>query len=166
MTGRREGRRNLLLDDLNEKRSWWNLKEDTPYRTIWRTGFGRRYGTVTRQITLWMKEQSMAILGRKVLAASYQIWRSHRVKHNWHFYLSVCLSGTVFGLSVTGYAQGAEFFSRIGHCTGVTERMLLQASFRFRSCNEEISENKRLQNPAEIYLLSAGYFRHQACTYQ
>lgn len=29
--------------------------------------------------------------------------------------LSVCLSGTVFGLSVTVYAHGAEFFMRIGH---------------------------------------------------
>jgi hypothetical protein len=51
MTGRRGRRRQQLLDDLKKKRSYWKLKEEALDRTLWRTCFGRVYGTVVRQIT-------------------------------------------------------------------------------------------------------------------
>jgi hypothetical protein len=49
MTGRRGRRRKQLLDDLEEKRRYWKLKEEALDRTIWRTRFGRGYGPVVRQ---------------------------------------------------------------------------------------------------------------------
>jgi hypothetical protein len=49
MTGRRGRRRKQLLDDLKEKRRYWKLKEEALDRTLWRTRFGRGYGTVVRQ---------------------------------------------------------------------------------------------------------------------
>jgi len=46
VTGRR-GRRHLqLLDDLKEKRGYWKWKEEALRRILWRTGFGRGYGSV------------------------------------------------------------------------------------------------------------------------
>jgi hypothetical protein len=41
MTGRRGIRRKQLLDDLKEKRIYWQLKEEAVDRTLWRTRFGR-----------------------------------------------------------------------------------------------------------------------------
>jgi len=47
---RRRGRRcKQLLDDLKENRKYWDLKEEAPDRTLWRTGCGRGYGPVTIQ---------------------------------------------------------------------------------------------------------------------
>jgi len=43
-------RRKLLLDDIKEKRGYWKLKEVALDGTTNRTGFGRGYGTVARQI--------------------------------------------------------------------------------------------------------------------
>jgi hypothetical protein len=43
-----------LLDDLKEKRRYWNLKEEALDRNLWRTRFGRGYGPVVRQTTEWM----------------------------------------------------------------------------------------------------------------
>jgi hypothetical protein len=40
-----------LLDDLEEARRYWKLKEKTLDRTLWRTRFGRGYGLVIRQTT-------------------------------------------------------------------------------------------------------------------
>jgi hypothetical protein len=38
----RHGRRSKqLLDDLKKKRRYWELKEEAPDRTLWRTAFGR-----------------------------------------------------------------------------------------------------------------------------
>jgi hypothetical protein len=51
VTGRRERRRTQLLDDLTEKRGYWNLNEEALDRTVWRTRFGRGYGPVVRQTT-------------------------------------------------------------------------------------------------------------------
>jgi hypothetical protein len=51
MTGRQGRRRKQLLDDLKEKRSYWILKEEALYLTLWRTRFVRGYGPVVRQIT-------------------------------------------------------------------------------------------------------------------
>jgi hypothetical protein len=46
---RRRGRRcEQLLDDLKEKRRYWNLNEEALDPTLW-TGFGRGYGPVARE---------------------------------------------------------------------------------------------------------------------
>jgi hypothetical protein len=50
-TGRRGRRRKQLLDDLKEKRRYWQLKEEELDRTLWITRFGRDYGSVVRQTT-------------------------------------------------------------------------------------------------------------------
>jgi hypothetical protein len=51
MTRRRGRRRKQLLDGLKEKRRYWKLKEEALDHTLWRTRFGRGYGTVVRQTT-------------------------------------------------------------------------------------------------------------------
>jgi len=42
--GRRRKRHKQLLNDLVEKRTQWQLKEQTLVHTLWRTSFGRDYG--------------------------------------------------------------------------------------------------------------------------
>jgi hypothetical protein len=37
-----------LLDELKEIRRYWNLKEEAPDRSLWRTHFGKGYGPVIR----------------------------------------------------------------------------------------------------------------------
>jgi hypothetical protein len=49
VTGRQGRRRRKLLDDLNERRGYCHLKEETLDRTKWRAGFGRGFGPVVRQ---------------------------------------------------------------------------------------------------------------------
>jgi hypothetical protein len=49
MMGKR--RRKQLPDDHNEMLGGWKLKEEALHRTVWRTRFGRGYGSVARQIT-------------------------------------------------------------------------------------------------------------------
>ena len=44
--GRRGIRRKQLPTDLRETREYWQLKEEAPDRTLWRTGFGEGYGPV------------------------------------------------------------------------------------------------------------------------
>jgi hypothetical protein len=51
MTGGRGRRLKQLLDDLNEKRRYWKLKEKPLDRALWRTCFGRGYGPVVRLTT-------------------------------------------------------------------------------------------------------------------
>ena len=46
--GRRGRRRKHQFDDLQERREYWELKEDTLGRIMWRTRFGRGYGPVVR----------------------------------------------------------------------------------------------------------------------
>ena len=41
----------FILDDLDEKRRYWKLKEEALDRTLWRTRFERGYGPVAREIT-------------------------------------------------------------------------------------------------------------------
>ena len=49
---RRRGRRSKkLLDDLKDRRGYYNLKEEALDRTMWRNRFGRGFGPVVRQIT-------------------------------------------------------------------------------------------------------------------
>jgi hypothetical protein len=48
MTERRGRRRKQLLDNLNEKRRYWKLKEEALDRTLWGNRFERGYGTVVR----------------------------------------------------------------------------------------------------------------------
>ena len=45
-----------LVDELNEKRWYWKLKEETLAQAVWRTGFGGDYGLVVKQATEWMNE--------------------------------------------------------------------------------------------------------------
>jgi hypothetical protein len=42
-----------LLDDLKEARRYWQL-EEAQDRTLWRTQFGRGYGPVARQTTIYL----------------------------------------------------------------------------------------------------------------
>jgi hypothetical protein len=49
VTGRRGRRSKLVLDDFKETRAYWKLKEEVLDLTLWRTGFGRGYGSVVRQ---------------------------------------------------------------------------------------------------------------------
>jgi hypothetical protein len=49
VTGRRGRRCEQLLDDIEEKKGHWKLKEEALDRTVWRTCFGRGYGPVVRQ---------------------------------------------------------------------------------------------------------------------
>ena len=51
VTGRRGRRRKQILDDLEETRGCWKLKEEAPDRTLWRTCFGRGCESVVRQTT-------------------------------------------------------------------------------------------------------------------
>jgi hypothetical protein len=48
---RRGRRRKQLLDELKEKRRYWELKEEALDHTLRRTRFGRDYGPVVRQTT-------------------------------------------------------------------------------------------------------------------
>jgi len=48
---RRTRRRKQLLDDLKEKKRYWNLDEEELDRTLWRTRFGRRYQPAAREST-------------------------------------------------------------------------------------------------------------------
>jgi hypothetical protein len=54
MTGRRGRRRKKLLDDLKERRRYWNFKEEALGRTLWRIRYGRLYGHVESHITSGM----------------------------------------------------------------------------------------------------------------
>jgi hypothetical protein len=51
VTGRQWRRGTELLDDLKERRGYWKLEEEIPYRTLWRTCSLRGYGPVVRQTT-------------------------------------------------------------------------------------------------------------------
>jgi hypothetical protein len=51
VTGRRDRRRKQLLDDLKERRRYWELKEETLVRAVWRSRFRTGYGCVVRQAT-------------------------------------------------------------------------------------------------------------------
>jgi hypothetical protein len=44
VTGRRRRRTMQPLDDLNDTRGYWNLKQKSPDRTQWGTSFERGYG--------------------------------------------------------------------------------------------------------------------------
>ena len=50
MPRRRRRRRKQIPDDLKERRGYWQLIEKTLPHTVYRTCFGRDYGTVVRQI--------------------------------------------------------------------------------------------------------------------
>ena len=52
MTGRQGRKSKLLLDDLEEKRGYWKLIEESLDRTMWRTSFGGGYGPVLRKTRL------------------------------------------------------------------------------------------------------------------
>jgi hypothetical protein len=49
-TRRRGRRRKQLLNDLNEARRYWKLKEKAQDPTLWRTEFGRGYEPVASEL--------------------------------------------------------------------------------------------------------------------
>ena len=51
VTTRRETMRKKLLDDLKDRRGYYQLKEEALDRTMWRNRFGRGFGPVVWQIT-------------------------------------------------------------------------------------------------------------------
>jgi hypothetical protein len=51
MEGRRRRKCKQLLDDLKEKRGYWELKEEALDRAVWRACFGRGCRPVVRQDT-------------------------------------------------------------------------------------------------------------------
>ena len=51
MTRRQGRRRKKLLDDLNERRGFSQLKEEALDRNTWRDRFGRGFEPVVRQLT-------------------------------------------------------------------------------------------------------------------
>jgi hypothetical protein len=51
VTGRNRRRCKQLLDDFNEKRGYWKLKEHALDHTLWSIHSGRGYGPVIRQTT-------------------------------------------------------------------------------------------------------------------
>jgi hypothetical protein len=58
--GRRQRRSKQLLDFLNEKREYWQLKEDVIDGTSCRTCFGRGYGPIVRETMEWMNDYSLS----------------------------------------------------------------------------------------------------------
>ena len=81
-TGRQGRRRKQLLDDLKETRQHWKLEDEGLDRTLWRTHFGRGYGTVVRHYVMMMMMMMMMILSlfglRKAIRRekmSSDIWR-------------------------------------------------------------------------------------------
>ena len=61
-TGRQGIRRKQQLDNLNETKGYWKLKEEALDSTVWSTSFRRGYGPVVRQNAEWKKERNK---GRK-----------------------------------------------------------------------------------------------------
>jgi hypothetical protein len=53
VTGRRGRRRRKLLDDLKGRRGYSHLKEEDLDRTMWRARYGRGFGPVVRQTTVF-----------------------------------------------------------------------------------------------------------------
>jgi hypothetical protein len=51
MTGRRVKGRKQLLNDLQQTKGYWNLKEEALHHTVWGTRFGKGYGPLVRQTT-------------------------------------------------------------------------------------------------------------------
>lgn len=51
VTERRGRRPRQLPDDLETKRGYWKFKYAAIYRIVWRTQFGREYGSVVMQTT-------------------------------------------------------------------------------------------------------------------
>ena len=49
VTGRRGERGRQLLNNLKEKRGYWQLTEEALDRSLWRTRSGRGFGPVVRQ---------------------------------------------------------------------------------------------------------------------
>jgi hypothetical protein len=52
--GRRGRRRTKVLNHLNERRTYWKLKEEALDRDLWKTRFGRGYGHVVRRYQIMM----------------------------------------------------------------------------------------------------------------
>jgi hypothetical protein len=53
VTERRGRRRRKLLDDINERKGYSHLKEETRDLTMWRARLGIRFGPIVRQAAKW-----------------------------------------------------------------------------------------------------------------
>ena len=66
VTGRRGRRRRKLLDDLKERRGYYDLKKEALDCTMWRA----RFGPVVRQTTKWMNYQLYKAVEKCELSSS------------------------------------------------------------------------------------------------
>ena len=73
--------RKQLLDDLKEKRGYWELKEERLERTLWRTRFGRGYGPVVRYATQYLRCLFKTIIYLESLILKMVVlWSSKRLE--------------------------------------------------------------------------------------
>jgi hypothetical protein len=59
---RRGRRRKHILDRVNKANRYWNLKEETLYRSVWRPVYGRGYGPVVRIAVGWSEYKKQNVL--------------------------------------------------------------------------------------------------------
>ena len=78
--GSRGRRRKQLLDDLKERRRYWNLREEALDGSVWSSGFGRGYGSVVRLQNVMRK--LMQIIYSSDTAFIYTLCT--RLYYNWH----------------------------------------------------------------------------------
>jgi hypothetical protein len=71
VTGRWGRRCKQLLNYSKEKKRYWKLKEEALDRTLWRTLFGKCYGPVVRQTTVWMNEWMSYFFSAVAIRPSY-----------------------------------------------------------------------------------------------
>ena len=120
---RRQGRsRKKLLDDLNDRRGYCELKEEALDRTMWRNRFARGFGPVVWQILMMMMTVAKRLphADRKQACMSVQCTRKYvRLKHiDFLFYRNI-------GESLNSQCKKAQL---VVQCTGKYAR------FRWVSC--------------------------------
>jgi hypothetical protein len=85
MLGRRGRMHKQLLDALKEMRGYWKLREETRDRSVWRSGFGRGYWSITRLRNDMRK--LMQIIHSSDTAFIYTL--CSRLYYNWHIVFNV-----------------------------------------------------------------------------
>jgi hypothetical protein len=80
VTGRWGIRHKLLLDSLKETRGYRKLKAEALYHAVWRTRFGRSYGTIVRQTTEWWMDKWLWFFTRSRWAFGIYPFRSSVLK--------------------------------------------------------------------------------------
>jgi len=72
VTERRGRRWKQLLDDLKERGRCWKSKEEALYRPLWRTGFGRGYGTIVRRTSeLMCNMETLTVVSTTKIMCKY-----------------------------------------------------------------------------------------------